>query len=203
MRKGWFTRIRKSSFEGNNYVGNFSSIYQSELGKMTYVGQNCSIMYTKIGRYCSLAGDVKIIFGKHPTKEFVSTHPAFYSPNTACGVSYLHECRFDEYDYIDDKKTFMVEIGNDVWIGSGVKIIGGVKIGDGAIVLAGAVVTNDVEPYGIVGGVPAKVIDYRFDRNEIDLLMNTKWWEWDTNFIKANAISFRTMKDFEKIIKKD
>ena len=71
------------------------------------------------------------------------------------------------------------EIGNDVWIGNGACIMGGIKIGDGAIVATNAVVTKDVPPYAIVGGVPAKVIRYRFDETTIKELLDLKWWEYD------------------------
>ncbi|MBQ8290144.1 MAG: CatB-related O-acetyltransferase [Clostridia bacterium] len=163
------------------------------------MGSNCNIMYTKIGRYCSIAGGVKIIFGKHPVKDFVSTHPAFYSKHTSCGVSYVSENIFDEYDYVDDQKKYMVEIGNDVWIGSGSMITGGIKIGDGSIVLAGAVVTKDVEPYSIVGGVPAKTIGSRFNDEEIRFLMEAKWWNWDTETLAKNVQKFKDINEFRNI----
>jgi hypothetical protein len=73
----------------------------------------------------------------------------------------------------------MTEIGNDVWIGDRVVIMSGVKIGDGAIVAAGAVVTKDVPPYAIVGGVPARVIKYRFDEKTIHRLLDLQWWRYD------------------------
>ena len=69
-------------------------------------------------------------------------------------------------------------IGNDVWIGYEAVILSGVTIGDGAIVAARSVVTKDVPPYTIVGGVPAKPIRRRFDRETIDALLELRWWDW-------------------------
>ena len=72
----------------------------------------------------------------------------------------------------------LCEIGNDVWIGTNVFLLAGVKIGDGAIIGAGAIVTHDVEPYAVVGGVPAKVIRYRYPKWMIESCFGGKWWGW-------------------------
>lgn len=197
MKKGLFTRIKGSFFEGNNYVGHLSHISDCHVGRMTYIGSKCSILHTKIGRFCSIAGDVKIIYGKHPVQTWVSTHPAFYSKNNACGVSFVQENLLDEFDYADEKKRYMVEIGNDVWICSNALITGGVRVGDGAVILAGAVVTKDVAPYSIVGGVPAKEIGKRFDDDEIVFLLKEKWWERDLEDLKRNADQFRDIEVFK------
>lgn len=70
-------------------------------------------------------------------------------------------------------------VGNDVWIGAKVFIKAGIEVGDGAIISAGAVVTKDVPPYAIVGGVPSKVIKYRFDIDTIQRLLKLQWWEYN------------------------
>lgn len=85
-----------------------------------------------------------------------------------------------------------VIIGNDVWIGSHALILGGVKIGDGAVIGAGAVVTKDVPPYAVVGGVPARIIKYRFSQEIIDKLLEIKWWNLPENILKENIKLFQT-----------
>ena len=77
-------------------------------------------------------------------------------------------------------------IGNDCWIGENVFFAGGLTIGDGAVVLAGAVVTKDIPPYAIVGGVPAKVLKYRYDDETVKWLLDFKWWNKDINWLREN-----------------
>lgn len=88
----------------------------------------------------------------------------------------------------EDERVF---IGNDVWVGSHVLVKGGVHIGNGACVAAGAVVVKDVPPYAIVGGVPAKVIRYRFSPEIIQRLLELKWWNWDEKKLKDNISFFQ------------
>ena len=193
MKKGILTRIKNCSFEGDNYVGSFSHVQNCDIGKMTYFGSNCKILYAKIGKFCSFANGVKIIFGAHPTNTWISTHPAFYSKGNCCGVSFSSENLFEEYKYTDESKKFMITVGNDVWIGTDAKITGGVTIGDGAIVLAGAVVTKDVPPYSIVGGVPAKCVGARFSEEDIEFLLKLRWWDKDSEWLKENAKHFNNI----------
>ena len=83
-----------------------------------------------------------------------------------------------------------------MWIGANVIILPGVKIGNGAIIAAGAVVTKDVEPYAIVGGVPAKLIKYRFKKEEINQLEEIKWWNWSIEEIERNIELFYRPEKF-------
>lgn len=141
------------------------------------------IRNVKIGRYCSVAKHVDIGLPQHPV-DWLSICPRQYFRNFKnwSGITgkNVEVCSFSG-------EAKMTEIGNDVWIGDHAVIMGGVKIGDGAIVAAGAVVTKDVPPYAIVGGVPAKVIKYRFDETTICRLLELQWWKYDlAEFGKVN-----------------
>lgn len=188
MKKGFLVRIKKSNFEGNNYVGNFSHIVNSYFGFNSYCGSRCSLVNTKVGRYTSIASKVEVVFGKHPTSKWVSTHPSFYSTSAPTGLSYTKENRFEENSYAIP--GYFVNVGNDVWIGHDVKLMEGITIGDGAIIATGAVVSSDVPPYSIVGGIPSKIIKRRFSEEEIQFLLNLRWWEKDSVWIKEHANLF-------------
>ncbi len=102
-----------------------------------------------------------------------------------------------------DAKGYSITIGNDVWIGSGAYIKSGIVIGDGAVIGAGAVVTKDVEPYAIVGGIPAGVIRYRFSREQIECLLKSRWWENDLNWFQKNAEYFTDIDGFTRCLLSD
>ncbi len=183
----------QSVFEGHNYIGK-NSTFNGEMGYGSYIGSNSAIR-GKIGRFTSISDSVNVVNGLHPSSRFVSTHPAFYSMECCVDLSFCNENKFDEFKYADEEKKFDVIIENDVWIGYGATILAGVKIGNGAIIAAGAVVTKDVEPYAIVGGVPAKTIKHRFNEEEIDELMKLSWWDKDISWIKANGKKFSSLKE--------
>ena len=85
-----------------------------------------------------------------------------------------------------------IVVGNDVWIGYEAVILAGVTIGDGAIIGARAVVTKDVPPYTIVGGIPAKQIRKRFNEETIDTLLKLKWWDWSKERISKNIAAIQS-----------
>lgn len=149
------------------------------IGAYTYIRSGCRIAsgLKSIGRYCSIAPDTVIGDGNHPT-DWLSTHPFQY------GSSLVHNLTTQkkDYDYLKlDKMPPKIVIENDVWIGTGAKIMRGVKINNGAVIAAGSIVTKDVPPYAIVGGVPAKVIKYRFNEDIIGKLLALKWWEYEAD----------------------
>ena len=130
-----------------------------------------------IGKFCSIACGAKFIFNcaNHALKSLSTyTFPLF----------------FEEWGLLKSEVTSAwdnkgdIVIGNDVWIGYDAVIMAGVRIGDGAIIGTRAVVTKDVEPYSIVGGVPAKEIRKRFPPEVIKKLMEIQWWNWPLEKIK-------------------
>lgn len=106
---------------------------------------------------------------------------------------FFEEWGLDVKDIIKawDNKGDIV-VGNDVWIGYEAVILAGVTIGDGAIIGARAVVTKDVPPYTIVGGVPAKQIRKRFNEETIDTLLKLKWWDWSKERISKNIAAIQS-----------
>lgn len=189
-----------SIFEGRNAVFANTCVSNCFIGLGTYINSDTHLFCTKIGRFCSIADHVRTGFGTHPTNTFVSTFPSFYYDTKNIPFSFMKNKAplYSIWRYVDDKKRYVVEIGNDVWIGSHVLIMDGVKIGDGAVIAAGAVVTKDVEPYSIVGGVPAKHIKYRFNKEQISSLLKMKWWNKDWEWIKNNYASFSNINSFLK-----
>ena len=89
-----------------------------------------------------------------------------------------------------------IEIGNDCWICSNVFICGGVRINDGAVVYAGAVVSKDVPPYAIVGGIPAKIIKYRYNEETIQFLLKMKWWNRPIGWLEEHVM---LINDIDKL----
>ena len=133
----------------------------------------------RIGKFCSIACGAKFLFASaNHTQASVSTYPF---------PIFFEEWDLDIGDVTSawDHKGDIV-IGNDVWIGYEAVVMAGVTIGDGAIIGARAVVTKDVPPYTIVGGVPARKIRRRFSDNVIARLLELKWWDWPAEQIQRN-----------------
>lgn len=191
---------RLTFYEGKNTLYPNAKVEGSFLGFGSYLGSDAEISYTRIGRYCCIGPRVRIIRGQHPTS-FVAMHPAFYSLEKQVGFTYARNKKFEEYRYAGE--GYLVFIGNDVWIGDSAKIMEGVKIGDGAVVAAAALVTKDVEPYTIVGGVPAKKIKQRFDQNTIEKLLKLSWWDKKEDWICKHVELFDDVEFFLDTIKEE
>lgn len=169
-------------------IAHHAQIAQTRIGTRSSVGRYAKIRNSEIGKYCSISWDVTIGAVSHPM-ERASSHAFTYRKQF--GI-------VSEDGTIEQKRTV---IGNDVWIGCNSVIISGVKIGDGAVIGAGAVVTKDVEPYSIVGGVPAKLIRYRFSNEICKQLLELKWWDKSDEWLNKN-LSFFTKSLSEKELRR-
>lgn len=162
------------------FIGPFAKMYSTKMGNYTRLRHFCTVAHAEIGNFCSIATGVKIGIAGHPTN-LLSTNSAFYLEHS------LNENFKNDIKYTPYSQT---KIGNDVWIGEKALIMSGLTIGDGAIIAAHAVVTKDVPPYSIVGGVPAKVIKYRFPKEVIDKLLEIQWWNMSDEEIIAHKKIF-------------
>ncbi|WP_421591069.1 CatB-related O-acetyltransferase [Shinella sp. M27] len=155
-----------------------------EMGAYSYIRGGIVRAVKSIGRYTSIGPNVMIGETEHPT-DWVSTSPAFYFADQFAFTpreKELAPLRTAWHGGTKPKPMGKVTIGNDVWIGGNVIIRQGVNIGDGAVIGAGAIVLNDVEPYSIVMGLPAKKKRFRFaDLGVIEALKKSRWWEFDAN----------------------
>lgn len=178
--------------EGENVINKNVNICSSAIGKCTVIGGGTNLYNCKVGSFCSLASNIHIQPYTHPAT-FVSSYPGFFKTtnNYPFGKG---TTEFKEVLTCDDGHYAI--IGNDVWIGENVTIKGGVKIGDGAIIGMNALVTKDVPPYAIVGGVPARVIKYRFNEKDIKKLLDIQWWNWPLETIKEKKEDFIGLKLF-------
>jgi len=179
--------VQYSELRGKIKVGSRSLLNKCLLDGHISVGSNTTIngpsteFYSiefpiSIGNFCSIARGTSIQENNH---------------NINSITTYFIKYRiFGEKYGVDAVSKGPITIGNDVWIGTQSTILTGVTIGDGAIVAANSVVTNDVPPYAIVGGTPAKIIRYRFNQDMINKLVETQWWSWDIEKIRRNKHLF-------------
>ena len=198
--KFWYSSYfsHRCKFEGMNMVGR-NAYFFGTMGYGTEVGDEC-FLSAEIGRFSSIGTNCRYINATHPIKSpYVTTNSLFYSTwgvKSPTGRTFAKKQTFDEFRFYDKEREIVNNIGSDVWIGIDVTLIGGVCIGDGAVVLTKAVVTKNVPPYAIVGGVPARIIGYRYDDKTIDFLLRTKWWNNDEQWFREN---WELMNDIEKL----
>lgn len=157
-----------------------------QMGDYSYITRNCHVVWATIGKFCSIANDTRINPGNHPTWRATQHHSVYRAEAYGLGE--------DDHDFFRWRKDHWVTIGHDVWIGHGVTVTAGVTIGDGAVIGAGAVVTRDVEPYTVVGGVPARFIKRRFSKEQAKALRAIALWDWPREDYKAALPDIRKLE---------
>lgn len=180
---------QNSFFSKKIYLALGAQLNNTTVGDYSRIRQFTTIHKSRIGKYCSISRNVRIGLGEHPTN-LISTNSIFYREQK-------NSIRKDWVRPISFTERKEIIIGNDVWIGEFATIKGGVKVGDGAVIATRALVTKDVPPYAIVGGVPAKVLKYRFDEDVIKELLEIQWWNLSENEIKSKLDVF-TIEDISK-----
>lgn len=191
---GKYVRIATSAVAYDSELDDYCNctpncrIQFSKIGKRTSIGTNTRVNYAEIGSYCSISWNVTIGAMSHNVDR-LSGHAFTFQPVFGIVDREMQEMKPDRP---------ITYVGNDVWIGCNAVLKSGISIGNGSVIGAGAVVLNDVPPYSIVVGVPAKVIKYRFADDIINKLKTLPWWDLSDDILKENMDLFShnlTMED--------
>lgn len=167
-------------------IGEGTRILESTLGDYSYTDRYADIAYSTLGKFVNVAAFSRINPSEHPYQR-ASLHHFMYRS------SYYWENEPDEDAIFAWRRSRPVTVGHDTWIGHGAIIMKGVTIGDGAVIASHSVVTKDVPPYAIVGGVPAKFMKWRHPEKIAQRLINLAWWDWDHEILRLALPDFRAM----------
>lgn len=173
----------RSSVHKKATIHRFSKVSNSTINRYTYIGPRSRIDNSDIGSFCSISWNCTIGLQSHKIN-FISTSPIFFDGLNGTGESWVKNVSHDT----PIRRT---TIGNDVWIGANSIIMAGVNVSDGAVIAAGSVLTKDVEPYSVVGGVPARKIKYRLPDEVINKLLDLSWWDMPDILIRQYLDIFR------------
>ncbi|MEN3377380.1 MAG: hypothetical protein V7604_2735 [Hyphomicrobiales bacterium] len=180
-------RLRAADIGRRCEVLRNTRIEYSCLGDYSYLGENCEVADAVIGKFTAIANSVRIGAPNHPMDR-PAQHRFTYCPE------YYNAAATRDHDFFADRRAAKVIVGNDCWIGHGAIILPGGTVGDGAVIAAGAVVSRDVPPYTVVGGVPARSIRERFSRDIAARLLRIAWWNWPDEDLFARLPDFRSAR---------
>ncbi|MEL7260412.1 MAG: chloramphenicol acetyltransferase [Pseudomonadota bacterium] len=167
-------------------IGAHTNLAQVEIGDYSYCARMCDFANVTIGKFANIASNVRIGATDHPLDK-ASLHHFLYR-----SASYWPDAE-DDADWFAHRKTRRAFVGHDTWIGHAAQIKPEVTVGHGAVVASGAIVTKDVAPYTIVGGVTATKIRDRYAPGVADRMMALAWWDWDHATLRARLDDFRSL----------
>jgi phosphonate metabolism protein (transferase hexapeptide repeat family) len=178
--------VRNSGLGHYVEIAEGTNVLDSTIGDYSYTARYADIAYSVLGKFVNVAAFSRINPGEHPHHR-ASLHHFMYRS------SYYWPEETDEQLVFDWRRSRPVQVGHDTWIGHGAIVMKGVKIGNGAVVASHAVVTKDVPPYAIVGGLPAKIIKWRHPTPIADRLQAMAWWDWDHETLRIALPDFRAL----------
>lgn len=175
-------------------VGERTRMSEASMDDYSYIGIDCEVWCADIGKFSNIASHVRINATNHPTWRATLHHFTYRAGD------YWPDAEL-ETEFFEWRRGNKVHIGHDTWLGHGSTILPGVTVGNGAAIGAGAVVSRDVAPYTIVGGVPARLIRERFDAATGNRLDKLAWWHWDHDRLRDALDDFRAL-DIEAFLSK-
>lgn len=178
--------IQNATFGPWTEVGEGSRVLNSTFGSYAYCDRLADIANCTVGAFANIAALTRIGPTDHPFRHAAQHHFLYRATNYWDDIG-------DDADFLAARAARSCELGADCWIGHGAIVKPEVSVGIGAIVAAGAVVTQDVDPFMIVAGCPAKPLRARFDRQTVDRLLALAWWEWDHGRLRAALGDFRRL----------
>ena len=180
------TTVRNSEIGDHSQIQRYCDLLRTSMGRCSIVEKNTVLHDAIIGSFCEISWQCSIGGDNHN----------YHLPS----IHHFYWQSFFGYEENDDSvgasnffsklRSEPCVLGNDIWVGSGVIVNRKVHVGNGAVLASGCVVTKDVPDYAIVGGVPARIIKYRFDEPTRKRLLNIAWWNWPDRVLKANRHLF-------------
>lgn len=161
-------------------------VSECEIGDYSYLIRQTEAWCATIGKSANIASHVRINATNHPVWRATQHHFTYRAED------YFNNTE-NEDAFFDWRREGRIEIGHDVWIGHGATLLPGIRIGNGAAIGAGAVVTKDVAPYAIVGGVPARPIRDRFPKGIAERMNALAWWDWSHDRLRDALKDFREL----------